>query len=119
MEHHESSRINPSEPASSEIAPGVELRLLRRHEDQGATFLVAMAKGARAPLHDQPGGEESYMVRGRLRIGQRTDSSGMALADVVLDTGQYFFAPPGERHDGVAEEDCLFFVVAPGGLTPS
>ena len=99
-------------------APGVELCLLRAHRNGGMTFLVRMAEGARAPLHDQPGGEETYMIAGRLRIEHRADTDGRALPDAVVATGEYFFADPGETHDGIAEEAALFFVVAPGGVAP-
>jgi len=99
-----------------DTAPGVELGILRQHDAAGMTFFVRMAKGSRAPLHDQPGGEETYMIRGRLRIGQRRDADGKPQDDAVVDAGGYFFAPPGEIHDGTAEEDCLFFVVAAGGV---
>ncbi len=104
-------------PVFQPIAPGVELGVLRRHADRGMTFLIRMAPGAHAPLHDQPGGEETYMLAGRLRIAHRTDATGAALADATVAAGEYFFAPPGETHDGYAEEAALFFVVAPGGVT--
>ena len=89
------------------VAPGVELCMLRQHPDRGATFLIRMAAGAHAPLHDHPGGEETYLISGKLRIGTR---------DLVA--GDYHYAPPGEIHDGYAEEAAVFFVVAPGGLVP-
>jgi len=94
-------------PAFHTVAPGVELCFLRRHTDRGTTFLVRMAAGAHAQLHDHPGGEETYLISGKLRIGER---------DLV--PGDYYYAPPGEIHDGYAAEAALFFVVAPGGLVP-
>jgi quercetin dioxygenase-like cupin family protein len=99
------------------IAPGVELSLLRLHEEGGMTFLIRMVKGARAPLHDHPGGEETYMLSGRLRIENRTSLGGTGEADVTLEQGQYAFVPPGETHDGLALEDCVFLVVARGGVS--
>ena len=105
-------------PAFRTTAPGVELCLLRQHVDHGMTFLVRMSAGARAPLHDQPGGEETYMIAGRLRIEHRVDAGGGVLPDAVVGSGEYFFAQPGETHDGIAEEAALFFVVAPGGVAP-
>jgi quercetin dioxygenase-like cupin family protein len=80
------------------------------------TFLLRMAKGARAPLHHHPGGEETFMISGKLRIEHRVDAAGATLADAIVAPGTYLFAPPGETHDGLALEDCLFFVVAAGGV---
>lgn len=94
-------------PAFRAVAPGVELAVLRRHDRGGATLLFRMARGAHAPLHDHPGGEETYLVSGKLRI-----------ANHLLLPGDYNYAPPGEVHDGYAEEDSVFFVVAPGGIVP-
>jgi quercetin dioxygenase-like cupin family protein len=98
------------------ISEGVAMRVLRRHPDKGTTFLIRMQKGARAMLHDHPGGEETYMLEGRLRIQGRTDAARAPVPDVVLSPGEYVFCPPGEIHEGVAEEEALFFVVAPGGV---
>jgi quercetin dioxygenase-like cupin family protein len=99
------------------ISDGVEISFLRRHEGAGATFLIRMAKGARAPRHDHAGGEETYLLRGRLRICARLDAAGAPVPDLVLAEGEYGFAPPGETHEGIAEEDALFLVVAPGGVS--
>jgi len=98
------------------VAPGVEICVLRRHAGApgaprgpavlaGSTIVFRMAKGARAPLHDHPGGEETYLVSGRLRVGERT-----------LSAGDYLWTAPGEVHDGFAEEASVFFVVLPDGL---
>jgi quercetin dioxygenase-like cupin family protein len=101
------------------IAEGVELSLLRKHDGAGATFLIRMARGARAPRHDHAGGEETYVLRGRLRICGRVDAAQNPAPDLVLAAGEYGFAPPGETHEGVAEEEALFLVVAPGGVARS
>jgi len=100
------------------IADGVEMRVLRRHSERGLSFLIRMARGAIAPLHEHPGGEETMMLAGRLRIRRRTNASGAAEPDVVVGAGEFVFVPPGEVHDGVAEEAALFFVNAPGGVAP-
>ena len=99
-----------------ERSPGVELGLLRRHEGGGLTFLMRMQKGARAERHGHPGGEETYLLSGRLRIDRRAAADGQSRPSVVLEPGDYLFVPPGELHEGEAEEDCTFLVVAPGGL---
>jgi len=89
-----------------EVAPGVELSTLRSHGDgAGATLLVRMTKGAHAMLHHHPGGEETFIFSGRLRIGE-----------LVLGAGDYLWTAPGVAHEGDAEEETLFFVVLPDGL---
>lgn len=106
-------------PSFKPIAPGVEIGILRRHPNGGMTFLVRMQEGARAPHHDHPGGEETYVLSGKLRIGSRR-ASERAEPDVELAAGAYFFAPAGETHDGIAvEPHTLFLVVAPGGVAPT
>lgn len=97
------------------ISPGVHVCLLRKHAGgdgqsvaavtAASTVLFRMEKGAHAPHHDHPGGEETYLVSGKLRIGERT-----------LLPGDYLWTAPGEIHDGFAEEESVFFVVLPAGL---
>jgi quercetin dioxygenase-like cupin family protein len=103
-----------------EMSPGVELRILRQHSPLGGggglTFLVRMKHGSHAPLHDHPGGEETFILRGTLRVTNRRDTAGASLPDAEVHEGEYLFAPPGETHDGIAVTDALFLVVAPGGV---
>jgi quercetin dioxygenase-like cupin family protein len=99
------------------ISTGVEMKILRKHNDQGMTFLIRMEKGAHALRHDHPGGEETFLLEGRLRITNRIALEGHELPDATLGVGEYFFSPPGEQHDGVAEEAALFLVIAPGGVS--
>lgn len=98
-------------------SPGVELCVLRVHPEGGLTFLVRIQKGARAERHGHPGGEETYVVSGRIRIDRRMDAAKQRQPDVLLSAGDYFFAPAGEVHEGFAEDDCTLFVVAPGGVS--
>jgi quercetin dioxygenase-like cupin family protein len=112
--------MNNEHSAPLAIATGVEMQILRRHEDdRGLTFLIRMQKGSRAPRHDHPGGEETYVAEGRLRVDGRRDAAGRPVPEVVLRRGEHFFAPPGEIHEGFAEEDVLLFVVTPGGVGKS
>lgn len=91
------------------VAPGVEFSILRAHgEAGGQTVLVRMAAGAYAPLHHHPGGEETYLISGKLRVGEHE-----------LAPGDYLWTPPGEAHDGHAEGETMFFVVLPAGLRVS
>ena len=98
-------------------SPGVEICVLRRHPEGGLTFLVRMQKGARAERHGHPGGEETYVVSGRIRIDRRMDAAKQRQPDVLLSDGDHFFAPADEVHEGVAEDDCTLFVVAPNGIS--
>lgn len=97
-------------------SPGVELCLLRTHADGGLTFLIRMQKGARAERHGHPGGEETYVLSGKLRIDRRVDAAEQPQPDLLLAAGDHVFAPPGEVHEGFADEDTFFLVVAPGGI---
>jgi quercetin dioxygenase-like cupin family protein len=101
------------------ISPGVEMRTLRVHPDGGRTFMIRMDPGARAPFHDQPGGEETFLLSGDLRIVDRLDAAGLALPDATLGEGEYFYASSGERHAGISDKGALFFVVAAGGVVPA
>lgn len=96
------------------VAPGVHFTILREHDPltghagTGLTLFVRMEKGAKAVHHVHPGGEETYLISGRLRVGSR-----------VLHPGDYLWTAEGEAHDGFAEEESLFFVVLPNGLRPT
>jgi quercetin dioxygenase-like cupin family protein len=98
------------------IGDGVAMKMLREHENGGRTFLISMRDGAVAPMHEHPGGEETYVLTGSLRIRNRVSHAREPVPDVVLRVGDYVFAPPGETHDGVAEGETSFLVVAPGGV---
>jgi quercetin dioxygenase-like cupin family protein len=98
-------------------SPGVEICVLRVHPEGGLTFLVHMQKGARAERHGHPGGEETYIVSGRIRVDRRVDADKQPQPDLLLSEGDHFFAPAGEVHEGVAEDDCTLFVVAPSGIS--
>lgn len=99
-----------------QTSPGVELRILRHTPAGGMTFLVRMAAGAHAPVHGHPGGEESYIIEGKLQVRNRVDATGQSLPNVDVAQGEYLYAEPGEQHDGFVDVETLFFVVAPGGL---
>ena len=98
-------------------SPGVEICVLRVHPEGGLTFLVRMQKGARAERHGHPGGEETYIVSGRIRIDRRVDADKQPQPDLLLSAGDHFFAPADEVHEGVAEDDCTLFVIAPSGIS--
>lgn len=99
-----------------ERTPGVHFSLLRRHPDGGLTFLLRMDPGARAERHGHPGGEETYILEGSLRIDHRVDADGKPQPDLLLRAGDHAFVPANEVHEGDSADGCLFLVVAPGGI---
>lgn len=117
MDTSKASETKSERRVFHERSPGVELGVLRTHDNGGLTFLIRMKRGARAQRHGHPGGEETYMLSGRVRIDRRVDAQGQPVPDTTLQTGDYLFAPPGEVHEGYAEEDTTFLVVTPGGLS--
>lgn len=84
---------------------GVQMCGLRQNETGGGAILLKVAKGARFPTHDHPGGEEVYVIQGRAVIG-----------DVTVSEGDYLWTPPNATHDLKAEEDTVFFVSSPKGI---
>ena len=107
---------NSSASVYRKLTEGLEMRLLRGDGAGGSTFFIRMKKGARAPRHGHPGGEETCVLEGTLRIEGRIDAAGVPQPDLVVAAGEYAFAPAGETHEGVAIEDTVFFVVAAGGV---
>lgn len=85
--------------------PGVQISGLRRNDEGGGAFLARIAKGARVPPHDHPGGEEVFVVSGRARVG-----------GVTLVASDYLWTAPGDAHDLYAEEDTVIFVTTPKGV---
>src|SRR3954466_14046265 len=74
---------SPSPRVFVSRSPGVEVCLLRVHADRGLTFLIRMAQGARSERHGHPGGEETYMLSGRVRIEQRLAADQRPLPSVA------------------------------------
>src|SRR5207247_11477535 len=71
---------------------GVVIKVLRSDKASGAsTFLLRFDAGARFPRHDDPGGEEGFVVVGERRVG----------AD-RLTACDCFYAPPMGEHVGAA-----------------
>ena len=56
-------------------------------------------------------------MSGRIRIDRRVDAEKRPQPDLLLSAGDHFFAPADEVHEGVAEDDCTLFVVAPSGIS--
>lgn len=79
-----------------------KFRILRLHEDSGATVEVRMRAGARGKAHFHPKGEELSMLEGEVSIG------GEELAP-----GDYLYTPPGAWRFAAARTDCRFILVLP------
>lgn len=88
------------------MSPGVDFCTLRSEAGR-LTLLIRVAAGAAIRRHDHPGGEDNYLLSGRVRLGGHE-----------LTAGDYLWTDPGVPHEGVALEDSLFFVVAPAGFAP-
>ena len=89
--------------------PGVELRLLHRHETTGAvTVLRKFAAGVTVPAHVHPLANESvYILTGEW------EEDG-----VVHGPGAFFYAPRGERHGPhFARTEVVSLTIFDGPLT--
>ena len=85
---------------------GVEISVLRAEESgDGATSLLRLRAQARFPMHDHPGGEELFVVRGEVEVG------GM-----VLSEGDFLWTQAGTAHSLLARTDCVLLVMAPKGI---
>lgn len=85
-----------------EIAPGVERGELRPTTAGAGTAVLRFAAGSTSGDHRHPGGEELFVLHGRLRLGT-----------VVLKTGDYHYTPPGGVNDAEAYEDTIVFQSQP------
>jgi quercetin dioxygenase-like cupin family protein len=84
---------------------GVDICIMRTNEECGATVLMRVAGGSGFPAHSHKGGEELYVLSGRVLVG------GLPLKD-----GDYLWTPPGGVHDLEAETDALLLINAPQGV---
>ncbi len=71
-----------------EVATGVYIKILHRHEPAGLlTYLVRLAPGFAMAGHPHPFAEECFMLEGELWLG-----------DLKLQAGDYHFAAQGSSH---------------------
>ncbi len=100
----------PAEPLHRRMADltwldvGLGVRLAPLHADSAGagTALLRFAPGARAGSHRHPGGEDLYVIHGRLRVGDR-----------ALESGDFLHTPPGGVHDAEANVETLVLVSVP------
>jgi quercetin dioxygenase-like cupin family protein len=79
-----------------------EYRLLRAHEQGGATVLVRMRAGALGKPHRHPAGEELLVTKGKVAVG-----------GILLSAGDYLYTAPNADHAAQAITDCEFLLVLP------
>ena len=84
---------------------GVEICVLHQNETNGGSALLRFRAGARFPKHNHPGGEEVYIVSGKVTIG-----------DQLLQAGDYLWTDANQVHDAKAIEETVFFVSSPRGI---
>jgi quercetin dioxygenase-like cupin family protein len=78
------------------------LSLTVRAPNGSTTILLKFEPGSSYPYHNHPGGEEIFVLDGRVTI------EGAELA-----TGDYLYTPPGYKHAVRSEEDCTLLLMIP------
>jgi quercetin dioxygenase-like cupin family protein len=87
-----------------EGAPGMEVCVLSDHGDGGVSLLVKLQPGAKVPLHDHLGREDSMILQGKVDLGGR-----------FAGPGDYMSMHTGEQHEVRAAEETILFVVVNKG----
>jgi quercetin dioxygenase-like cupin family protein len=88
--------------AWTEVGEGVHIAPLHVVGEAAGTAFLRFAPGAKSATHLHPGGEELYVISGRIRIG-----------DHVLQPGDFLYTPPGGFHDAEAEDDTIVLISVP------
>ena len=94
-----------SEMTWTEIGGGVSFAPLHRTGKAEGTAFLRFEAGGYSGRHEHPGGEELFVIRGRLKVGE-----------LELQEGDYLYTPPGESHDVSALSDAVALLSVPGGL---
>jgi quercetin dioxygenase-like cupin family protein len=84
------------------VGGGVHLSPLRVEPGGAGAAVLRFEPGAVSPPHRHPGGEDLYVIHGRLRVG-----------DVVLEARDFLHTPPGGVHDAEAYEESLVLISVP------
>jgi len=83
--------------------PGVQYQPLNSDEkERSGTFMIRMAPNTRYPRHRHPGGEEVFVLKGDMTVG-----------DQKMKIGDYLYSPPGSVHEASTVKGCLFLTVLP------
>ncbi len=83
--------------------PGVQVKYL--HKDAatgGSTALLKLDTGAVFPRHVHPGGEEVYVLEGRVRIEDRW-----------YQPGDFIYSAPGTSNDASSDTGGIVLVMVP------
>jgi quercetin dioxygenase-like cupin family protein len=85
-----------------DVGDGVTMAPLRVEAGGAGTAYLRFAPGAVSPLHRHPGGEDLFVIRGRLRVGER-----------ILEANDFLHTAPGGVHDAEAHEETLVLISVP------
>jgi anti-sigma factor ChrR (cupin superfamily) len=81
--------------------PGVKLKVLLENKETGLfTALFHWEPGAKLPLHEHVGIEQTYVLEGSLK-----DHDG------ECTVGNFVWRPPGSRHEAVAPNGALLLAM--------
>src|SRR4051812_8936106 len=78
---------------------GVYFAGLHQTGPGAGTAFFRWEEGAHSTRHNHPGGEELFMIKGRLRVG-----------DLTLTEGDYLYTPPGDVHDATAVTEAVALI---------
>jgi quercetin dioxygenase-like cupin family protein len=81
---------------------GVRLAPLRVEGTGAGVAWLWFDEGARSDSHIHPGGEDLYVVSGRIRVG-----------DTLLEAGDFLHTPAGGVHDAEAMAPTLTLISVP------
>jgi quercetin dioxygenase-like cupin family protein len=82
---------------------GIYRKVLRNDQDTGArAVLLKLEPGSRLPKHLHPGGEEVYVLDGRVRFENEW-----------YEEGYYLYSPPGSSDDVYTGSGAILFVSLP------
>jgi quercetin dioxygenase-like cupin family protein len=81
---------------------GIDIAPLHVVGEAAGTAFLRFSPGAVSPAHRHPGGEELFVISGRLRVGDR-----------VLKSGDFLYTPPGGIHDAQAEVATVTLISVP------
>jgi quercetin dioxygenase-like cupin family protein len=85
-----------------DVGDGVRLAPLRAEPDGAGTAYLHFDAGGTSAPHRHPGGEDLYVISGRLRVGDR-----------ILGPRDFLHTVPGGVHDAEALEESLALVSVP------
>ena len=78
-------------------APGVSKKVLRDDQQTGeSALLLRFDADSTYPLHNHPGREEIFVLKGEVRVGKH-----------ALNVGDYLYTPPEGKHAVSSKNGCL------------